>query len=439
MRAFLVLICSVICCAGQWLTMGDPVFMGSGAVAESSTIYPNFILFEGFEGTGYEGAWSPSGSAGGPEPDFTGVVLSGNQSFHLNPTNATMSALSATFSARDVLYGYFQFQHNGLVTSSRIVESFGGSVIRTASGQQLEFRAGSSGNGPSSGVLASNTLYHVWWEWHKGAGADAVLKGWISTTGSKPASPTLEHTNGTSTTQAAVLRLGDSSNNGTQDIVLDNVILSDTPIGSNPQRPTRNLSEGFEFAAGFDSIGWSTNGSPNPDADISGLSGNPAGAGNQALYCSVDGSVGLYAKYDLGYTNFSATTPLTVSFYLYVVDGPDTSPERFAILMANCYTSPGSLRTAWVSIGNNSGNIQLYAAGATASSWQTITTGAWHKVVLYIATAASGSASWLKIDDGTALTFDRAVNDVRYLNFGAPYLLDAGENANFYVDLISVQ
>ena len=89
------------------------------------------------------------------------------------------------------------------------------------------------GGVPATGttVISDNVTYHFWVEWTRGTGTDGTMKLFISTTGIKPATPEASISNG----QGSAVAFFDIGPFGAgADVVYDNVIISDSPIGNNP-------------------------------------------------------------------------------------------------------------------------------------------------------------------------------------------------------------
>jgi hypothetical protein len=94
------------------------------------------------------------------------------------------------------------------------------------------FQLNAGGGTVSTGaVYSANTTYYVWLHYVKGTGANAQAEGYISTTTTRPGSPTLSTTTGTSTLDAANVQI---FVNGTTTMITDYLRISSSSIGSAP-------------------------------------------------------------------------------------------------------------------------------------------------------------------------------------------------------------
>lgn len=201
----------------------------------------DYAVQQGFEGTGYDNGetWVETG---GPDPDYTGVVLAGSQSLRLNQTGAAMSTYTEHATTNEV-HGYALLRPVTIDTTNvRVVIGFlqpnGTEVasVRVTTTGGVRVTSGAS-NGTTSATIANGNTYHVWWRYYTD-GADVTVEVWFSTDGTKPSNGSANHATITlaGTTQIARLRLGNASTI-TQQYIYDNVRvkLGNNPIGSNPE------------------------------------------------------------------------------------------------------------------------------------------------------------------------------------------------------------
>lgn len=209
----------------------------------SSTPAPTYLINQNFEGAGYDNGetWTESG-AGTRDEDYTGVVLSGSQSFRMVTSGANLSTYTS-FSANSTVYGYFLFRpvsNTGAYRLCSIRDNAGGSgnavcyIIVNADGT-VGVRAGSAGTVNTVGTVSNGTTYHVWLTYTKGTGANGFGSVAFSTDGIKPTSGNnyAEHTNGNATADGEKIMIGTDTAH-TFEAVVDRVLVDDEPIGDNP-------------------------------------------------------------------------------------------------------------------------------------------------------------------------------------------------------------
>lgn len=144
-----------------------------------------------------------------------------------------------------------------------------------------------------------------------------------------------------------------------------------------------------------------------------------------------------YAVRDNGSAIDLDTTPLTVTFWLYVHSALDNN-ENFRIFYVSA-SSPSSGIAVLITLQRTAGGaLQLQATGSSSATAVAINTAEWYKVNISLATATTGNASTFQVNDGTAFGFNRAANDARYFSFGAVANLDAGDDATLTFDLVSI-
>ena len=194
---------------------------------------PTYLLSEGFEGVGYENSgWIvPPNSISPPEPDYPIAPLLGSQSLRCNG----ISFIQRPFVHNDPFYCYFRVRWASWSDYKFVVDWLDASQSSTATlltsfGNKLEIKHGSV-SVPGTTTIALNTTYHVWLEWTQGTGSDGTMKLFVSTDGTKPASPEVNIVtgNGVSTASFDVGPFGAGV-----DVVYDSILIDDEVIGSNP-------------------------------------------------------------------------------------------------------------------------------------------------------------------------------------------------------------
>lgn len=222
-------------------------FLGvKGAAAAAQT----FLVHQDFEGTGYDNgeAWSPTLSASPGtstnDPDYTGVILAGAESYRSYTTNDKLAYIKFDFAAsQDEVYTYFLFRSPGVVISGTALVSLradgGGYVLDLVPNTDRTLSANNYSDAAltSVGTITSNTTYHVWTHYKKGTGADSVMSFGFSTDGIKPGAGDnyAAMSSGTDTRTTFRINLSEAGGgNRNHDFVWDRVRVSTTVIGDNP-------------------------------------------------------------------------------------------------------------------------------------------------------------------------------------------------------------
>ncbi len=191
------------------------------------------LLQEGFEGTGYENSgWTvPPQSLTPPNPDYAGAPLVGSQSLRCTG----VSFVQRPFVNNTEFYAYCQVRWLQWSDFRVVLDWLNASQTATATvyadfGRRLQVIHGGIAQTGTT-IISDNVTYHLWVEWSKGSGTDGTMKLFLSTTGFKPATPEASVTTGQGGA-LALLDLGPFGANA--DVVYDNLIISDAPIGNNP-------------------------------------------------------------------------------------------------------------------------------------------------------------------------------------------------------------
>lgn len=190
----------------------------------SAAAVASYLLSENFEGTGIPAGWT----ATTVNWDYTTSPLEGAQS--MTPSSVTdygAYVLSADQATLDV---YFQMRVDVISTNSwqkffRLLDS-GAAEIMYAELQQAG--TGIYVNGVSATTISFATNYHVWVHHVAGSRIDF----YISTTDTKPGSPTYSKTTGVSANSVHAIRFYGSS--PTSNFIFDKVRASASVIGSSP-------------------------------------------------------------------------------------------------------------------------------------------------------------------------------------------------------------
>ena len=206
-----------------------------------------YLVQQGFEGSGYDNGeiWTESAS-GTRDEDYTTSPIEGSHSLRISGSAQSPSTY-VSFTTLDTVYCYFRFRYNAIDSSSRTIATIrdsSGNILATlahvATTGALRITAqGGTGNSSTDSITAgAGNEIHVWIEYVKGTGSDAIARAGWSTDGTKPtftagAAKACVSNNGTVTAQAGRLMLGHTSN-GVYDYVFDKVRVDDASIGNSP-------------------------------------------------------------------------------------------------------------------------------------------------------------------------------------------------------------
>lgn len=212
--------------------VGNDLATFSGSAVTNGSTQTNYLLSLNFEETGAPAGFTlTSGTFNWDATDWPGGVPEGAQSLKFTQNNQ-IGYWSFAGTADIWAYGILHIPSGSPVNliPFRLADSSGNvmcSVTFTSAGA-LQITVGSS---TTNGSYSFDQNYHLWLHYTKGTGANAVGEAYISTTGTKPGSPNVSRTSGTSTADVARLKL-DPAN--THNMWIDKIRVSATTIGSNP-------------------------------------------------------------------------------------------------------------------------------------------------------------------------------------------------------------
>lgn len=203
--------------------------------------HSSWTFIEKFEGTGYDSGltWVESGTV---DEDYTTTVLHGSQSCLLDGSSATASTRTPSQSAVSEWWAYGRVRFISIPASSlRVMFRF-----NTTSTTRYECLVNSTGtirvsHGSATAntvaTVSTGTLYHFWFYYLAGSGADGT--GWVafSTDGTKPTSGDnfAQTIVGTSTTTVnRVMIIADNTGGVGYQSIWDTVGASTVVIGDNP-------------------------------------------------------------------------------------------------------------------------------------------------------------------------------------------------------------
>lgn len=210
-------------------------------VADSATIIvrgpasapsqASYLVNQNFEGTGYDNSetWTESGT---PDEDSTAIVLKGSQSFRTTGSSSSR----CDFTGQTTVYVHFRvrFVTIGNTSTTVVINDAGdidnlwGLFIATT---EIKLHAGGSQSAASATAIDTSKVYYVWGDFV--SGGTCVLD--MSETSTRPTSDGsgnvhLTKTGASNTAARIYLHPG----GGTGDMIVDNVLISTSPIGDNP-------------------------------------------------------------------------------------------------------------------------------------------------------------------------------------------------------------
>ena len=204
-----------------------------GLVQSARAAAPTYLLVEGFEGTGFENSGWRTNSASVPDADYSVDPLVGQQSLRCTGVSFVQRDFappSTNFSCY-FRVKWFQWAPDRFVADWLSVDSTSRARVTTGFGNRLDLVYGSTAV-TAPNVIETNVTYHLWIDWVKGTGADGIMRLYISTDTTKPASPQASISNGTGTADLALFDLGPFGSG--VDAIYDKVLIDDELIGSDP-------------------------------------------------------------------------------------------------------------------------------------------------------------------------------------------------------------
>lgn len=217
----------------------NPLMVLAGTKHAAASAYELAETFEGSNTdsqgeTGYDlTGWTSSIAGNTPRYTTSPAPLAGTYSW-LPGTNGYLQRNFTTSGSFAAVYVRF-VTTSQTANDSIIVIRDGSGVLASAQLRatnliRVQCAAGAQSSGTTA--CADSTEYHAWLEYTAGSGANAVVNFYLSTTSTKPGSPTLSITNGSATANATNARIAAGS---TTVVVFDNFVMDGTQaIGSAP-------------------------------------------------------------------------------------------------------------------------------------------------------------------------------------------------------------
>lgn len=187
-------------------------------------------------------SWSkePTGSGYTMDVDYSAPALRGSESYGTSGTsdNGWLYLKSPTWAGTSPTHAFFRFRANTSLNNWNTSIFY---LYDATDTEVARIRLDNDGtpmiyHGSASAVnwslqLAANTTYYFWIDYTPGTGANGILNWYHSTTTTKPGSPTLSITTGTSTTNPIYLKLTGGYNSGGGIYLYDQVYVDDSVIG----------------------------------------------------------------------------------------------------------------------------------------------------------------------------------------------------------------
>jgi len=228
MKKQLLLLAALLCFASlAWANFGYQIVEGPVVVAAPATSY---LVEENAEGTGTPSGWADTGTH---DWDYTTTALRGSQSLSITENYGTTT--SPTFSATANVNAFIRFRTDSIPASSSatFLQIRDGSTVlcylRLIAGTGVIRGYHGTAYGASS-AISVDTTYYIWAEYASGSGADGTLDVYIDTDNTKPASPSISVTTGTTSGDPDNIKLL-KDNGEAHNFIFDQIIVDDATIG----------------------------------------------------------------------------------------------------------------------------------------------------------------------------------------------------------------
>ncbi len=190
------------------------------------------LVFENFEGTGYDNATGPTWTENGtPNEDYTASPLKGSQSLDLTGGNYP----EISFAGQSSVWFHCRLRlgvaaTNTILQLDNTADTVLAGLHTTTAGSLIKFNCG-GGLSAASATTYSLTTYYVWIHWVSGGTSTLYM----STTTTRPTSDgsgevVLTATGASDTLTKFIPYAGGGSGN----LTVDNIIIQTAAIGDNP-------------------------------------------------------------------------------------------------------------------------------------------------------------------------------------------------------------
>ncbi len=172
--------------------------------------------------------------------------------------------------------------------------------------------------------------------------------------------------------------------------------------------------------------------------DTSALTtGKPTGACNTGVQVTINNTSGNESLYwDRGSAVTLASQAVDFYAYLYVTTEMDAS-ENFTIISLNATATGSGSVTVWVNLRSNAGAMEVSAEGGNSSTWGALVENSWNLIKVHMDTATTGNTSYIQVNGGSTLGFNRSGTEFRYVHIGAVQNHAVNEAATYVLDLIT--
>lgn len=229
----LSLILVPICASGSQDVIAKKKVTAAPTCADSSCT--GFLTCQNFEAaaTGWDNgeSWTTQNNGTVDPVDTTASVLRGTQQVKILGSSTAASYIKKTFTSSTEVWAHLRLKFSDATPSTNNITVYLGdytSLTLTTAGA-LSLKNGAQSLTTSNGVVSDNTKIHVWIHSTKGTGSNGIYQLYVSANGTRPASPTLDGSNGTNTANIAYIQV-QSVRNYTA-VFADQILVSTLEIG----------------------------------------------------------------------------------------------------------------------------------------------------------------------------------------------------------------
>lgn len=236
MRKLIVLLSMVMAAVASVVLPGGIMRTIGGGAA------PTYLLEQNFESAGLPSGWTTA--SGTPNYDYATAPapLEATQSLFQDATlTVNQRSDSPTFTASAAAWGYVMYSPSTLppAGNNTVITFRNGSTdlmnVQINSSGQLRANVGTPSSSYTVTGMSAGTVYHIWWHYTAGSGANAVGNVALSTTTTKPTSGNgfAQVTTGTSTLSVDNVRVR-ADGTSVASWITDKLRADDVDIGDNP-------------------------------------------------------------------------------------------------------------------------------------------------------------------------------------------------------------
>jgi hypothetical protein len=236
MKKITIILCALALIGlAVWAQARTTVVVVGQSAAAAADECAGMLVCQNFEGTGYDHSetWTEAGT-GTVNEDYTDTILRGSQSLYVVRTSSTTTT-TTSFTEQSTVHVAFRVRIPDLtddLTFFRILDSSNNVLVRLvmyATGDRVLISHGTSTNSYWYS-FSNSTTYYMWITYIAGTGANGTTYLYVSTTGTKPETPSDTQTDGTATANAAKIAL--VSDVASRIAIFDQVLVSSSTIGN---------------------------------------------------------------------------------------------------------------------------------------------------------------------------------------------------------------